>query len=188
MQALIRNSLYLTGLLCGFLLAGCAVPKHTGGEASWRLIYQNDSTGHTLYGNKQALIKAIKRGSPIRMAWGEKLDDGTSDVEFAVPEFTTLVNDTDVVVQFAPSMIQTEYMNAKKSYLKTNPPTQWRALMSTDGHYHQFHNDMKTGEVTRIMFLKTAMAWYAFVPENDNRFIPLLTIKNGIQLDSIKRK
>jgi len=63
---------------------------------------------------------------------GEKLDDGTSDVEFSVPEFITLVNDTDLVAQFPASMIQTEYMIAKKSYLKTNPPTQWRAL-NVDG-------------------------------------------------------
>lgn len=168
------------------LLSGCLVSKQQD-IPTWHLVYQNDSTGHTLYGNKRILTDAVKRGSPVRVAWGEKLDDGTSDVEFSVPEFVTLVGDTDVVVQFPASMIQTEYMIAKKSYLKTNPPTQWRALMSTDGHYHQFHTDFKTGEVIRVMWLKTAMAWYVLSPQNDKRYIPALALKNGIQLDSIKK-
>jgi len=174
------------GLAIFLLLSGCMVSKQQN-IPQWRLVYQNDSTGHTLYGNKHALVEAIKRGSPVRVAWGEKLDDGTSDIEFSTPEFTTIVSDTDVVVQFPASMIQTEYMIARKSYLKTNPPTQWRALMSTDGHYHQFHTDFKTGEVTRVMWLKTAMAWYAFIPGHDERYIPQLALKNGIQLDSIKK-
>ena len=169
------------------MLSGCDHPKNIA-SAEWQLVYQNDSLGHPLYGSKKALIEAIKRGSPVRVAWGEKLDDGTSDVEFSVPEFTTLVNDSDVVIQLPASMIQTDYMNAKTSFLKTNPPTQWRALMSTDGHYHQFHNNLKTGDVTRIMWLKTAVAWYAQVPDQDNRYIPQLTIKNGIHLDSMKRQ
>jgi hypothetical protein len=167
------------------LLSGCLVSKRQD-IPMWHLVYQNDSTGHTLYGNKRVLADAIKRGSPIRVAWGEKLDDGTSDIEFSVPEFITLVGDTDVVVQFPASMIQTEYMIAKKSYLKTDPPTQWRALMSTDGHYHQFHTDLKTGDVKRVMWLKTAMAWYVLSPLNDKRYIPELALKNGIHLDSIK--
>ena len=175
----------ITGFLVA-LLSGCLVSKQQN-IPTWHLVYQNDSTGHTLYGSKRSLAEAVKRGSPVRVAWGEKLDNGTSDVEFSVPEFITLVNDTDLVVQFPASMIQTEYMIAKKSYLKTNPPTQWRALMSTDGHYHQFHTDFKTGEVTRVMWLKTAMAWYALTPERDDRYVPQLALKNGIQLDSIKR-
>lgn len=175
-------------IVCCFviLLSGCLVSKQQD-IPTWHLVYQNDSTGHTLYGNKRVLADAIKRGSPVRVAWGEKLDDGTSDVEFSVPEFVTLVGDTDVVAQFPASMIQTEYMIAKKSYLKTDPPVQWRALMSTDGHYHQFHTDLKTGDVKRVMWLKTAMAWYVLSPRNDKRYIPGLALKNGIQLDSIKK-
>jgi len=46
---------------------------------------------------------------------------------------------------------------------------------------------LKTGEVTRVMWLKTAMAWYALTPEHDERYIPQLALKNGIQLDSIKK-
>lgn len=165
---------------------GCRVAKQPA-VPTWHLVFQNDSLGHTLYGSKQVLINAVKRGSPLRVAWGELLDDGTSDIEFSVPEFTTVVNDSDLVVQFPASMIQTQYMVASKSYLKTNPPTQWRALMSTDGHYHQFHHALNSTEVVRVMWLKTAMAWYVLAPENDTRYIPKLALRNGIQLDSLKK-
>lgn len=175
-----------------FIISVAAVFIHnrTSSSAAWHPVFQNDLNGHTLYGNKQDLLKAVRQGVPVRVAWGEKLADGTSDVEFAAPDFTTLVNDSDLVVQFPVSVIQTNYMNAHHSFLKTNPPTNWKALMCTDGHYHQFHYDLKTGEVSRIMFLRTAMMWYVYEPGGNNDTVPgsALTIRDGIVLDSMIRK
>jgi hypothetical protein len=174
-------------------VAAVFLHNRTPSPAAWHPVFQNDLNGHTLYGNKQDLLKAVRQGTPVRVAWGEKLEDGTSDVEFSNPDFTTLVNDSDLVVQFPVSMIQTDYMNAHRSFLKTNPPTAWKALMCTDGHYHQFHYELKTGEVSRIMFLRAAMTWYVFEPgenrpaDNNDRQ-PNLTIPDGIVLDSMVRK
>ncbi|MBN9382810.1 MAG: hypothetical protein J0H74_18740 [Chitinophagaceae bacterium] len=160
--------------------------------AGWRPLFQNDKEGHTLFGDKRALLQAVKQGCPIRVAWGEKLPDGTTDIEYSTPDFTSLVNDSDLVAQFPTSAIQTDYMNAHKSFLKTDPPTTWKALMSTDGHYHQFHQNMLTGQITRIMYLRASMLWYAFTneaPEGRRRdHIPDMAIAGGIVLDSIIRK
>jgi len=156
--------------------------------ASWRPLFQNDSSGRRLFGNKSVLLRAVKQGCPIRVAWGEKLPDGTTDIEYAAPDFTSLINDSDLVVQFPASMIQTDYMHARKAFLKTDPPVSWRALMSTDGHYHQFHQDLTTGTVTRIMYLRASMCWYAFTTAGDNDAFPDMAIDNGIVLDSIVRK
>lgn len=57
--------------------------------------------------------------------------------------------------------------------------------MSTDGHYHQFHYNMKTGDVARIMYSRTNINWYALVPEEDNRSIPVLAEENTFKLDSL---
>jgi hypothetical protein len=84
---------------------------------AWRLIYQNDYNGEPKSRSKNELVLALKRGSPIRVSWGEKLQDGTTCVEFAVPDFTTLINDSDIVVQFPLSMIQTNYIDFEKSFL-----------------------------------------------------------------------
>ncbi len=43
--------------------------------AGWHPIFENDTSGRTIYGDKKALLKAIKSSSPIRVAWGEKLSD-----------------------------------------------------------------------------------------------------------------
>jgi hypothetical protein len=166
---------------------GCAGSR-TSLSPSWHPVFQNDLNGRTAYGDKSALLKAVKQGCPIRVAWGEKIDDGTTDIEFAAPDFTSLVNDSDLVVQFPASMIQTDYMNAHRALLKTDPPIAWRALMCTDGHYHQFHTDLRTGAVTRIMYLRAWMMWYVYSPGANNEPIPELTIPNGIVLDSLVRK
>ena len=164
----------------------------TPAPAGWRPVFQNDTDGHTLSGDKKALLQAVKQGCPIRVAWGEKLPDGTTDIEYSTPDFTSLVNDSDLVVQFPASAIQTDYMNAHRSFLKTDPPTTWKALMSTDGHYHQFHQDLLTGQVTRIMYLRASMLWYAFTnkaPEGREKgHIPDMAIAGGIVLDSMVRK
>ena len=156
-------------------------------SAGWRPLYANDTAGRVLYGDKRTLLRAVRQGCPIRVAWGEKLADGTTDIEYAAPDFTSLVNDSDLVVQFPASMIQTDYMNARRSYLKTDPPIAWRALMSTDGHYHQFHQELSGGKVTRVMYLRAAMCWYAFSEEGNNDPGPDMAIKGGIVLDSMVR-
>jgi hypothetical protein len=162
--------------------------SHDAPAPAWRPLFQNDSAGHPLYGDKQTLLRAVKQGCPIRVAWGEKLPDGTKDIEYATPDFTSLVNDSDLVVQFPASMIQTDYMHASTAFLKTDPPTTWRALMSTDGHYHQFHQDLASGAVTRIMFLRASICWYALTNFKDFGPAPDMAIPNGIILDSIVRK
>lgn len=175
---------YFLFILLGLLFVSCSNQQ----QPTWQLVYQNDYTGKTKSGSKNELISALKRGSPIRVSWGEKLEDGTTCVEFAEPVFTTLINDSDVVVQFPLSMIQTNYINAEKSFLKTDPPIGWRALMSTDGHYHQFHYDLKTGDVKRIMYSRTNMSWYALIPVEDNREVPVLAEENTFKLDSLIKR
>jgi len=181
--------LMLIPVLCLLALLGfiSISTNHNVPAAGWRPLYANDTAGRVLYGDKRVLLRAVRQGCPVRVAWGEKLSDGTTDIEYATPDFTSLVNDSDLVVQFPASMIQTDYMNAHRSFLKTDPPTAWRALMSTDGHYHQFHQALPAGEVTRIMYLRAAMCWYAFSGEENNGPGPDMAIRGGIVLDSMVR-
>jgi len=178
-------------ILLAFISFSTSRTAISSASTGWRPLFENDSNGHIIYGSKKALLQAVRQGCPIRVAWGEKLPDGTSDIEFSTPDFTTLVNDSDLVVQFPASAIQTDYMNAHKSLLKTNPPTTWKALMCTDGHYHQFHQDITTGQVKRIMYLRAFMLWYAFTGpapgEAATHPVPDMAIAGGIVLDSLVR-
>jgi len=177
-------------VLLAFISFSTSRPKV---QTGWRPVYQNGVSGHRVFGDKKALLQAVKAGCPVRVAWGEKLPDGTTDIEYSAPDFISLVNDSDLVVQFPVSSIQTDYMNAHRSFLKTDPPTIWKALMSTDGHYHQFHQDGVTGQVTRIMHLRASMLWYvcangASSEEVTEGEVPDMRIPGGILLDSIIRK
>jgi hypothetical protein len=174
-------------VLLAFISFSTSRPKVRSG---WQPVYQNDVNGHRVFGDKRTLLDAVKRGCPVRVAWGEKLTDGTTDIEYSTPDFTSLVNDSDLVVQFPVSSIQTDYMHVEKSFLKTDPPTVWKALMSTDGHYHQFHQDGVTGQVTRVMYLRASMLWYANMggEAGEGSQVPDMRIPGGIVLDSISGK
>lgn len=177
--------------LVSFLILAAAFVLFTGCKKqsaekvqSWQLIYQNDYNGKPVSGSKEELISAMKRGSPIRVSWGGTEDDGRSWIEFATPVFTTIMNDTAVVVQFPLSFIQTSYTNPEESFLQTDSPTGWRAIMSTSGDYHQFHYDLKSGEVTREMYSRTNMSWFVLSSSRNKRPVPNLAPENAFKLDS----
>jgi hypothetical protein len=173
-------------LLSVLLIFGCTNNiKKEGTGSKWQLVYQNDYNGKSLYGSVDQLISSMKKGSPIKVSWGGKEPDGRSWIEFAEPDFTTVMNDTSVVVQFPMSIIQTHYTDPNKSFLNTKRPTGWRALMTTNGLYHQFHYDLTSNEIVREMYSRTNISWYALVYENDTRKIPNLTPENSFILDSL---
>ncbi len=172
-------------LLLSMLLTGCKSRR----QNTWQLVFQNDINGETLYGDKALLIDAIKKGNRVRISWGETLEDGASCIEFAEPHFISLINGADVVVQVPSSIIQTSYTSAPDAFLNTDHPTAWHALMSTDGHYHQFHAGLDSGNIKRILFLRANISWYVdgdFGLNVDRE--PVLDALNGIVLDNIVHK
>lgn len=174
-------------LVVVLLLMGC---KEEASER-WQLVFQNDKNGETLFGSKSALCQALKEGKPVRLSWGQRLADGTSCIEFAEPHFITLVNGTDVVVQLPESLIQTSYTNSKESFLNTQTPSKWHALMATDGHYHQFHTELGTGKIVRIMYLRANMSWFVPLDQAEARITSdtyVLDEMEGIVLDSVITK
>ncbi len=150
----------------------------------WRLLFQNDAEGNAIGGDRQHLLNALQRGSPLRVAWGIEQEDGTSVVEFAAVGFTSLMNGRDLVVQFHPTLIQTDYIDATQAALR-RPPLEWRALMSTDGRFDAVMVDLETGTVERRLPQRARMSWYALAPEPscDTRPLPELALPEAIQLD-----
>lgn len=176
---------HIVYLLCCLLLAGCSNGELTNGPPVWQLVYQHDYNGHPIVGSVEDLIDTLKRGSPIRVSWGGTVAGDTSWVHFAEPIFTAVMSDTAVVVQFPLSFIQTDYVDPEAAFLQTDPPTGWRALMTTQGKYHQFHYDLRRGEITRIMHARTQMTWFARVPAHDDRPIENLMPQDAFRLDSV---
>ncbi len=174
-------------LICfAFAFQGCLKPEGTGNNA-WRLVYQNNMDGKQLYGDREELVSLMKKGVPIRVAWGGEEADGSSWIEFAEPDFVTIMNDSAVVVQFPMSLIQTHYTDASKSYIDVAHPSGWRALMSTTGTYHQFHHDFVTNKISRVMYCRTTISWFALsAADYSSANEPVLTPANSFSVDSVR--
>ena len=171
--------------------SGCSDEPHRAQPQAWQLVYQHSLDGQPITGSVDDLIHALKGGSPIRVSWGGM--DGAAGgedswIEFAEPDFTTVIDDSAVVVQFPLSFIQTSYTDVGEAYLATNPPIGWRALISTDGTYHQFHYDLRTGEITRDMYARTQVSWFALTASRSGEPAgepPNLTPRDAFRLDSV---
>ena len=156
----------------------CRVP-------SWRFLFRNDARGNDAGGSRRHLLDALRRGSPLRVAWGSTEPDGRSVVEFADVGFTSLMNGRDLVVQFQPAFIQTDYLDPAKAALR-RPPLEWHGLMSTDGRFDAVMLDLQGDTVFRRLAQRTPMSWYALAPDPtcDDRPIPELAPPGAIELDS----
>lgn len=178
---------YSIFLFCFVLLfsVSCSKTVDYPQPQAWQLIYQNDYNGNPVSGSIDDLVNSMKKGSPIRVSWGGTEADSSRWIEFAEPVFTTVMNDTAVVVQLPLSFIQTHYTDPEKAFLQTNPPAGWRALVSTTGNYHQFHYNLETGEITREMHSRTNMSWFALTSPEDNRSIQDLAPEHAFKLDTL---
>ncbi|HJR72908.1 MAG TPA: hypothetical protein VJ806_04640 [Luteimonas sp.] len=133
--------------------------------SAWRHVFTSDPQGKDAGGNRQALIYALRRGSPLRVGWGEADADGKWKVEeFADARFTNLMGGRDVVAQLDGAMIQTNYTDAAKAGLR-DPAMSWHALASTDGRLEAIMVETATGKVARKLVQRTHFHWYAFAPD-----------------------
>ncbi|WP_394837490.1 hypothetical protein LVJ94_11335 [Pendulispora rubella] len=136
---------------------GCAVSE-------WRFLFANDGHGNDLSGSRESLLAAVRRGSPLRVAWSEaNAKEGWSVEEFSNVGFTNIMGKRDIVAQLEGALIQSNYVNASRAGLK-NPVVEWHAILSTDGRFEAVMVERESGRATRKLVQRTRMNWYAFAP------------------------
>lgn len=160
------KTLALTFLFfAGASAAAADGPRLDCATAQWRHVYTSDPQGKDAGGNRQHLLDALRRGSPLRVGWGEADADGKWKVEeFADAQFINLMNGRDVVAQLDSAMIQTHYTDATKAGLR-DPAMIWHALASTDGRLEALMVETATGKVARKLVQRTHFHWYALAPD-----------------------
>jgi hypothetical protein len=179
-----------------WLMTGCVSTHHgkTGREPSacavsaWRFVFANDGDGRDIAGHRDALLLALRRGSPLRVGWSEADSaKGWSVEEFSDVGFTNLMGGRDVVAQLEPGLIQSHYLDATRAGIKT-PATDWLAIVSTDGRFEAVMLDRETGATKRRLLQRTRINWYAFAPspQCDTReaILPPSDAKNRLIEDS----
>ena len=125
-------------------------------------VFANDGQGRDVQGSRDALLAAIRRGSPVRVGWSEASSaEGWSVEEFSDAGFTNIMGGRDVVAQLEPALIQTNYVDPRKAGLRS-PAVEWHAIMSTDGRFEAVMIERETGRTTRRLVQRTRMNWYVF--------------------------
>jgi len=70
---------YIAALALG-VLATVSFTSHAAPNANtWQLAYAHDATGKTTEGSKEALIKAVTNGKPVRVYWAGRRVQHTID-------------------------------------------------------------------------------------------------------------
>ena len=63
---------------------------------SWRMVYANDAQGAAVAGSKDALVEAVRAGSPVRVYFGGGRVEHVADVQFLT------IFDGEVFAQLTP--------------------------------------------------------------------------------------
>ena len=139
--------------LLASVLAGCSqLPMNApASNATWHLIYRHDADGRPISGSKSELLAAVRRGAPIRFAWGvliEREGQRLSVEHVAEPIFLSIVNDTEVVVQLPEHIAQRAYADMSGASFE-DPAVMWRGLMTTEGTFDAVWVNRATGQQVR---------------------------------------
>jgi hypothetical protein len=140
--------------------AACAVP-------SWRMVYLHDKNGTAIEGAKSALFDAIRRGYPIRFAWGAAVGTPEKPVSVehaAEPVFLTIMGESELFVQLPEHIAQASYHDPLRAAFG-KPQVMWRGMMGTDGSFDAVMVDRASGKEVQRMPQRARIAWFAYAPD-----------------------
>lgn len=158
----------------------------------WRMMYRHGPDGASIDGSKLALVDAVRRGAPVRLAWGfaAKVAERQLTLEHAAdPVFLSVIDGSDVFVQLPEHIGQAAYHEKDKARFD-KPGVMWRGLMGTDGTFDAVFVDRATGQEVRRLPQRAGIAWFAELPapecdaaQGPTTQAPLtLAMPNGVQL------
>jgi hypothetical protein len=129
-------------------------------DVGWNLIYENDENGKKLAGNLDTLLRAVRKGEPIRIAWQiEHPTNKRLKVEhFADAGFVTILNDTVVFAQIDPILGQTP--NIKDQFISLKENTSWAFCASSLGNNDSMNMNTKTGDILDHKNWRTGIKWF----------------------------
>jgi hypothetical protein len=157
--------------------SACATPRY-------RLVYRHDADGTDVEGSKESLFEAVRRGYPLRLAWGfEAVVEGrTITVEHsAEPVFVTIMNGSELFAQLPEHIAQASYFEPEKA-LFDDPSVMWRGLLGTNGAFDAVFVDRATGNEVRRLPQRAGVAWFALSPEPACAPPPLtLAVPSGVR-------
>ncbi|MEM9386257.1 MAG: hypothetical protein AAGA68_14445 [Pseudomonadota bacterium] len=169
-----------------------AEPRPASCDARWRERFRNTSDGATERGDRRALVDALRRGDPLRVAWGSTYADGTYTMEHvAEPVFFSIVGGDHVVAQLPEHIGQITYVRLDDARFGADPQVMWRGLLRTDGLFDAVWVDRGDGQVVRRLPQRAAVSWltHSTPAQTDCARSPALqlAVPNGVVPDSTRQ-
>lgn len=154
----------------------------------WRMMYRHGPDGAPIDGSKQALVEAVRRGAPLRLAWGFAATVGERQLTLehnADPIFLSVIDGSDVFVQLPEHVGQAAYHEKDKARFD-KPGVMWRGLMGSDGTFDAVFVDRATGQEVRRLPQRAGIAWFAELPAAEcdaaQQGALSLAVPGGVQL------
>jgi hypothetical protein len=161
----------------------CVDDRASACTPQWRLAYRHDADGRPLAGSKPALFQAVRRGYPLRLAWGFSSEKGQTILleHSAEPVFVSILDDRDLFAQLPEHVAQASYHQAEK-VLFDKPSVMWRGLLGTTGVFDAVFVDRASGAEVRRLPQRAGVAWFAYSPADVCAPTPLtLTVVGGVR-------
>jgi hypothetical protein len=162
----------------------CVDARSAACVPQWRLAYRHDADGRAVEGSRAALVDAVRRGGPLRLAWG-LATGGTPNRTLehtADPVFLSAIDGDHVFVQLPEHVVQASYIEADKSRFD-QPGVMWRGLMGSDGTFDAVMVDRASGKEVRRLPQRAAISWFALLPAAEclPSPAPTLAVPGGVR-------
>lgn len=114
-------------ILCFLCLSSCQQAQQS--SSGWRKVFQNDAQGQTTFGDKSALLDAVRLGYPVRLGWGSNRIEHVADADFL-----TIFQGTEVFAQIKPIIGQAPRIDGDSLKIRFRPQNNWTKLAGTNGY------------------------------------------------------
>ncbi len=149
--------------ICLALILFCSCQSSNDAIEGWQKVFQNDANGSVSFGDKSALIDAVRRGYPVRIGWG-----GNRVEHVAEAEFLTIFQG-EVFAQIKTILGQAPRIDGDSIKIRFRTQNHWTKIAGTNGYSTAFMTDyFKDSLVGGGTDRYTATTWYVYYPKNSS--------------------
>ncbi len=149
-------------ILALILLSSCNNSSNT--KAGWQKVFQNDELGKTTFGDKSALIDAVRLGYPIRIGWGGSRVEHVADADFL-----TIFQGEEVFAQIKTIIGQAPAIEGDSLKIRFRQENHWTMIAGSNGYFSgMMTNYMQDTLVGGGADRYRPFAWYVNFPRFKN--------------------
>lgn len=155
-------------LLILLSLGSCKQKKHQA--SNWELVYKNNAKGEKIFGDKETLMNAVRRGYPVRIGFGgRRTTDTLKSIEhFADAEFLTIVNGKEVFAQINSIYGQRPNLEADTLRIAVKHENMWTLIIGTNGERSTLSRHFDEEQTKESQQGNRSCNWYVNMPDDMN--------------------